>query len=126
MNKRAVIALVIILVLTWCAYKGYESKYFFHIPFYQKHLINFGLLFGVAIAGLYGLQGKRQWLKSLWLMLYAFIILLMAIIGLLDLFFRFEISNFREMVHDLRMFFCSPVPFAFLLFLNYKLKSKAN
>lgn len=127
MNKRAIIAFVIILILSWVAYQGYETKYFYRIPFYAKHLINFGLLALIALAGWYGLAGHSQkWMSGLWILLYSVVIMFMVVIGLIDLRLKFEISNFREMVHDLRMFFTTPVPFAFLLFINYKMKRKST
>ncbi len=125
MNKRVIFAFVILLFLSLIAYQGYETKYFYRIPFYAKHLINFGLLALIALVGWWGLSAQSQkWMSSLWILLYAVVIMLMVIIGLLDLKFKFAISNFREMVHNLRMFFTTPVPFAFLLFLNYKMKRK--
>ncbi len=123
--KRTYIAAFFILIFSWCTYQGYESLYFFRIPTTTKHIINFSLLLLVFVTGLFGFSKLRvRWVVGIWVPVYAIIILLMAVIGLLDLKYRFRISNFREMVHNLRLFFSSPVPYGILLLLAEKTGNK--
>jgi hypothetical protein len=120
--KRTWIAAFIILLISWCTYQGYESLYFFRIPFYIKHLINFTLLISVAVTGYVAfIRFSQNWIIPVWSISYLIIIALMGFVGILDLFFKFEISNFRELIHNLRLFFTSPVPFGILLFLSRKM-----
>jgi hypothetical protein len=121
--ERKWIAGVIILFICWCSFIGYETSYFLMTPFYIKHTINFSLLVSVALAGYYGLNDRKQELMTIvWKHLYVFIILLMLTIGLLDLIFKFHVSSFRELIHDLRMFFTGPVPYTLLLLFKLNLK----
>lgn len=116
--KREWVAGFFILLISWCTYEGYEGLFFYKIPFYVKHSINFSLLIAVAFLGYYvWAHDLRKWPKEVWVIVYLVVIVLMATIGLLDLFFKFRIGNFREMIHNLRMFFTSPVPYGVLLFL---------
>ena len=85
MTKRAYIALLVIIVLSWCSYKGYETHYFFTIPFYVKHLINFAILALVALAGCYGLaKSPQKWMIGFWLLYEAYSILRLNSGALMD------------------------------------------
>ena len=125
--KRTLIAAFIILILSWFTYQGYETAYFFRIPRHIKHLINFTLLILVFLTGLFGFSKmETKWPIGVWVPVYLVVIFLMILVGLLDLKYRFRISSFRDMVHTLRMFFSSPVPYGILLLLADKTKSKAT
>lgn len=125
--KRTYIAAFFILIFSWCTYQGYESLFFFKIPTFTKHIINFSLLLLVFLTGLFGFSKlKTKWVVGVWVPVYLLVILMMLVIGLLDLKFRFRISNFREMVHNLRMFFTSPVPYGILLLLVEKTGHKKD
>src|SRR4051812_25366411 len=114
---------ILILFISWCAFKGYESSYFFIIPFYIKHTINFSLLISVALAGYYGLNDKKEeWSIIIWTHLYVFVIMIMLTFGLLDLIFKFHVSSFRELIHNVRMFFTGPIPYTTLLLFQLNLK----
>ena len=125
--KRSSIAFVIILLLSWCTYQGYENAWFFRIPLHIKHLINFILLVSVFGVGLFGFSRQQhKWVIPVWLICYPVVIILMAVVGVLDLYYKINVASLRDMIYHLRMFFSSPVPFGILFLLSTKLKSKTT
>ncbi len=122
-NRRTWIGLIIILLIYGFAYQEYEGvRYLQNVTPAIKHLINFTELFLVAVTGYYGWTNyKTAWVKFIWAILYAIVIVIITVAGLFDVFFHVKTLVIREFVHHLRFFFISPIPYSLLFFLSANL-----
>lgn len=74
------------------------------------------VLFMLAIVGIgyYGWSKHPvKWAKQAWLLIYAFVFVLILGVGTLNKLFHFDVQLLDE-AHTLRKFFSSPVPFIVL------------
>ena len=87
------------------------------------HTVPFILMLLIGIIGYWGWRIHiQEWISFLWLIIYAFVIILLFTCGLIDLFV-FKISgSFRIRLNQIKTFFLSPAPFV-LLFLLTKIFS---
>lgn len=118
--KPIIIALLLMFIFSWCSFRGYDTNFFQTTKPIIKHSINFSLLLAIAFTGYFGLIAvSKIWIKKIWVLIYSLLIILLACIGVVDLFFRINNYNVRDMIANVRMFFTSPLPFAILLFIGY-------
>jgi len=125
--KRIVIAVVVMLACCWCSFKGYEMGLFQTLKPAIKHGINFSLLLVVALVGYGSLRSvSKSWVQPIWVLIYAFLIILLPCIGIIDIFSRINNYNLRDLITNVRMLFTSPLPFAILLFISYSGQKKVQ
>ena len=126
-NKRVIIAVIIMVIVSWLGYKGYDVNFFQTLNPLTKHLINFGLLVTVALTGCFAIWNFREkWLLLVWILFYCSGIVLLVIIGIVDLVHRISNHLIRDSVAPFRMFLTSPLPFLVILFLRQTLKGKGQ
>lgn len=85
---------------------------------YRKlgHLI---ILFAIIAIGYWEWKGHPvQWLKKVWLWSHLLSVLLIVIVGALCYAVGFFDKAFLKKIGDIRLFFCSPVPFFILYILS--------
>ncbi len=123
MSKRIVIAVLLMLFISWGSSKGYDINFFQTIPPIEKHSINFFLLILVALIGYYSLtQFSEKWLLIIWILVYSIVVILLVCIGIIDVCYPIKVQLIRDSIVPFRMFFISPIPFLIILFFKYMLK----
>ena len=122
-KTRVWVAAVIICLLYWGTWHGYhdDPETQFKANTLLRHMIDYSLLLGVAIAGWYGWKTHhQQWILKLWIFIYAVIIFSITALGVFDMFFSINNPSFRNMIANLRVFFTCPVPYGVLIFFAKK------
>lgn len=118
--------LIIIVLIYWLgASFFYESGKFTYIVNTNKpirYLVHFGMLFLIGCFGYLGLTSLVvNWIKDLWIIIYAFFIFSFFLFGIIDYFFV-KLNNpiFRNLITCLHLFFASPVPYGIMLMIAKK------
>lgn len=118
-NKSTVITFLLIAIISWMSFKGYDLRFFDTIKPLYKHLINFSLLAATALLGhLHFRKASEKWMLNIWSMTYAFVILLLIAVGTVDLAHPIHNYLIRDSIATMRMFFTGPIPFLVSIFLS--------
>lgn len=119
MNKtfKHIIAISLILIVCWWGYTNTEEINKIsnvHKPFEQQlkriiWLLIVGIITWWAFA-----KDNNQWLSKIVVIIYAFVIITIGLIGVLEWKFKFLSENWKEFFAGVRLFLSSPLPFIFL------------
>lgn len=125
-NKwRLAIAIILILIISWLDYQYFVERNT-HLQVSDNirkifHMLSFA---GVAVTGCIAWKPVSKIVFTLWTGAHIAAFLFMALIWILNRFFHFS-DDFLNEVSRLRMFFCSPMPFA-ALYIFYRLLKKPS
>ena len=128
MNKKTFVAFILICFITLLTYQAFEGyRFLTGQPQFLKHIFNIGFLVAVAGIGYYSLrQLQEKWMSKLWIFLYAVVAIILVVFGMIDVIFKLQTQNLRNLLSGLKMFFCSPLPFLMVLFLSKFSGSQPN
>ncbi|RYE25906.1 MAG: hypothetical protein EOP51_02425 [Sphingobacteriales bacterium] len=116
------LCLVLIIVLAWIELQFFTEAS--NVAEYTRQIAH--ILFLLAIMGVgYYVWAKStvKWLKVVWVATYVFVLLLVFGIGALNRVVHFNI-DFLDEIHQVRVFFSSPIPFLMTWVLEYLQKQK--
>jgi hypothetical protein len=125
-NKwKLVVAVILITIISWLDYQYFmERNTHLKVSDDVRKLFHILSLLGVTITGCVAWKRISKAIFVLWTGTYTVVFLFIVLIGLLNRFIHFN-DDFLNEISRLRMFFCSPMPFA-ALYVFYKLFSKKN
>ena len=113
-NWKLVLSLILIIGLSWIELQhvseatgvGAMKRRIFHLVF----------LGGVYAAGIfYWHQHKIHWVKYVWTLGYASLVVRLMLVGLVQWKFDIVSADVLDQIRHLRVFFSSPLPFIILL-----------
>lgn len=118
-NKwRPWIGLAIIVILSWL-----ELQFFTEtdaVGETERQIAHISFLMLIATAGYIALyRHPAKWLKSLWLMTYLLILLVIIGVGVANRQLAMGV-DFLDEIHQMRVFFSTPIPFLILMAIPYK------
>ncbi len=121
---RVWVSLVVIIVLSWL-----ELHFFTEasgVAAFTRQLAHIVFILGIMAVGYWAWSGNRvPWLKKVWLLAYASVLMLIITVGILNQFLHFSI-NFLDEIRLIRVFFNSPLPYIMLMVLAYLQQPKQS
>lgn len=119
-NKwRLWVGLAIIIILSWV-----ELQFFTEtdaVGELERQVAHISFLALIAATGYIALYTHRaKWLKSLWLLVYILVLVVIVGVGLLNRRVIAFSVDFLDEIHQLRVFFITPIPFLILMAIPYK------
>ena len=134
-NWKILIALFLIIGLSWI-----ESQHISEatgVAEMKRRVFHIVFLGGIYATGIwYWHQHRTGWIKYLWTLAYAGLVLLLVGVGMLQWKFQIFSEQILDQVRYLRVFFSSPLPFIIMLIIprveaswshlqpNYRLKAQ--
>lgn len=121
----------IIVVLCWLDYSLFtEGTHAFLISDSKRKLAHVGMLALIIATGYLGWSSHPfRWLKTVWLYVNIIPVVLITLVGIICYKVGYTDKQFLKSLGDLRLFFCSPVPyfmFYILSVITARVKNTAN
>ncbi len=119
-NKwRPWIGLAIIVILSWVELQFFtETDAVGEVERQVAHITFLLLIMATGYIALY--RHRAKWLKSLWLLAYAIVLLIIVGVGVLNRRVVPFGVDFLDEIHQLRVFFSTPIPFLILMAIPHK------
>ncbi|MEI8279827.1 MAG: hypothetical protein WCG87_08670 [Bacteroidota bacterium] len=121
-RQRLLISVVLITILSWVEIQ-YLTEGFNASPVSERsrHIYHLLLLLTIAGIGYWGWGNHpKKWLKSLWLLSYSGVIILLTISAITYVIAGSFNNDIIGFIRVIRIFFCSPMPF-FLIYVLSKI-----
>ena len=119
---------IFVTTLCWVDYQYFTEGHANSISPLSRQIGHIVILLAILPVGYLGWKNHPMaWIKTLWLMSYTIVIAIICVIGMLQWRLQLFGTGFLDQVSNLRLFFCSPVPY-FLLYIlgNVLPRNNAN
>jgi glucan phosphoethanolaminetransferase (alkaline phosphatase superfamily) len=125
---RAIIALVLMILINWVGYWYIYERADHLDPLKQrslKYVLYFLWLGVICIVGYWSMKGFQiKWIQKIWIILYAIIIILLLMAGVIDHWIGITSADVRDLISVIKAFFQSPMPFVVCWFLATRFGKK--